>query len=198
MGRMDKVRYKLLIAIKIAFVVYAILIGVRCFIDPMYNKYGGFLAGLVLPFLPEFVSKIFKCKFAFRLQLIYYIFLFVALDMGICMDLYKTVPYFDKVVHFFSGVFTALVGHYALVYFKVNKSPNLFKAMFIMFFSMAIAVLWEFFEFGCDKLLGQSMQQLVSVGVDDTMFDLLCATVGAGLGGYLLTVPNLVNYLEEL
>ena len=42
------------------------------------------------------------------------------------------------------------------------------------------------------------MQQLVSVGVDDTMFDLLCATVGAGLGGYLLTVPNLVNYLEEL
>ena len=195
---MDKARRIILVAIKLSLLIYAVLVGIRCVVDPMYSKYGGFIAGLVLPFLPEFVSKLFKCKFAFRLQLIYYIFLFVALDMGICMDLYKTVPYFDKVVHFFSGVFTALVGHYALVYFKVNKSPILFKAMFIMFFSMAIAVLWEFFEFGCDKLLGQSMQQLVSVGVDDTMFDLLCATVGAGLGGYLLTVPNLVEFLEEL
>ena len=66
-----------------------------------------------------------------------------------------------------------------------------------MFFSMAIAVLWEFFEFGCDKFLGQSMQQLVSVGVDDTMFDLLAATIGAAIGGYLLIIPHFVDYLEE-
>ena len=65
-----------------------------------------------------------------------------------------------------------------------------------MFFSMAIAVIWEFFEFACDKFLGQSMQQLISVGVDDTMFDLLAATLGAGLGGWLLTIPHLVEYLE--
>ncbi|MBO4855595.1 hypothetical protein J5500_04300 [Candidatus Saccharibacteria bacterium] len=195
---MEKARRVILISIKVAFVIYALLVGTRCLIDPEYSKYGGFIAGLVLPFLPELVSAVFKCKFAFRLQLIYYIFLFIALDMGICMDLYKTVPYFDKTVHFFSGIFSALVGHYALVYFKANKHSKLFKAMFIMFFSMAIAVTWEFFEFGCDKLLGQSMQQLVSVGVDDTMYDLICATIGAGLGGYLLTIPNLVEYLEEL
>lgn len=195
---MEKARRVILVLIKVALLVYALLVGVRCFIDPEYNKYGGFLAGLFLPFLPEIVSKVFKCKFAFRLQLLYYFFLFVALDMGICMDLYKTVPYFDKAVHFCSGIFSAIVGHYALVYFKANKSPKLFKAMFIMFFSMAIAVMWEFFEFGCDKILGQSMQQLVSVGVDDTMYDLICATIGAGIGGYLLTIPNLVEYLEEL
>ena len=195
---MEKARRVILISIKVAFVIYALLVGTRCLIDPEYSKYGGFIAGLVLPFLPELVSAVFKCKFAFRLQLIYYIFLFIALDMGICMDLYKTVPYFDKTVHFFSGIFSALVGHYALVYFKANKHSKLFKAMYIMFFSMAIAVTWEFFEFGCDKLLGQSMQQLVSVGVDDTMYDLICATIGAGLGGYLLTIPNLVEYLEEL
>ena len=65
-----------------------------------------------------------------------------------------------------------------------------------MFFSMAIGVIWEFFEFGCDKFLGQSMQQLISVGVDDTMFDLIAATLGAGLGGYLLIIPNFVEYLE--
>ena len=176
--------------------LFAVVVGIKCFTDPTYNKYGGFLAGLVLPFLPEVVEKIFKCKFTFRISLIYYAFLFIALDMGICMDLYKTWPFFDKAVHFCSGVFSALVGHYALVYFKVNKSPKLFKAMFIMFFSMAIGVIWEFFEFGCDKFLGQSMQQLISVGVDDTMFDLIAATLGAGLGGYLLIIPNFVEYLE--
>lgn len=195
---MKKLRRGFLIAIKLCLLVYAILTGIRCLVDPGYSKYGGFLAGLFLPFIPNIVEKVFKCKFAFRIELLYYAFIFVALDMGICMDLYKTVPYFDKTVHFCSGVFSALVGHYALVYFKVNKSPKLFKAMFIMLFSIAIAVLWEFFEFGCDKLLGQSMQQLISVGVDDTMFDLICATVGAGLGGYLLTIPNFVEYLEEL
>ena len=195
---MKKLRRGFLIAIKLCLLVYAILTGIRCLVDPGYSKYGGFLAGLFLPFIPNIVEKVFKCKFAFRIELLYYAFIFVALDMGICMDLYKTVPYFDKTVHFCSGVFSALVGHYALVYFKVNKSPKLFKVMFIMFFSIAIAVLWEFFEFGCDKLLGQSMQQLISVGVDDTMFDLICATVGAGLGGYLLTIPNFVEYLEEL
>jgi hypothetical protein len=40
------------------------------------------------------------------------------------------------------------------------------------------------------------MQQLISVGVDDTMFDLIAATLGAGLGGYLLIIPNFVEYLE--
>jgi hypothetical protein len=168
---MSNFRRGFLIAIKLCLLAYAVLTGIRCFIDPEYSKYGGFLAGLVLPFLPEIVGKIFKCKFSFGLELLYYAFVFVALDMGICMDLYKTWPFFDKAVHFCSGVFSALVGHYALVYFKVNKSPKLFKAMFIMLFSMAIGVIWEFFEFGCDKFLGQSMQQLISVGVDDTMFD---------------------------
>lgn len=185
-----------LLFIKVALLLFAVAVGIKCFTDPSYSKYGGFLAGLVLPFLPDAVERIFKCKFAFKIQLLYFAFLFVALDMGICMDLYKLWPFFDKIVHFCSGVFSALVGHYALVYFKVNKSSKIFKAMFIMFFSMAIAVLWEFFEFGCDKFLGQSMQQLISTGVDDTMFDLIAATLGAGLGGYLLTIPNLVEYLE--
>ena len=193
---MKQYKRGILLFIKVSLLLFAVVVGIKCFTEPTYNKYGGFLAGLVLPFLPEAVEKIFKCKFTFRISLIYYAFLFVALDMGICMDLYRLWPFFDKAVHFCSGVFSALVGHYALVYFKVNKSPKLFKAMFIMFFSMAIGVIWEFFEFGCDKFLGQSMQQLISVGVDDTMFDLIAATLGASLGGYLLIIPNFIEYLE--
>lgn len=191
-------RRKFLVFIQILLVIYAILVGVRCFIDPDYNKYGGFISGLFLPFLPNLVRKLFKCKFPFRIELIYYIFFFIALDMGICMDLYRTWPFFDKAVHFCSGVLSALVGYYALIYFKASRTPRIFKALFIMFFSISIAVLWEFFEFACDKLLGQSMQQLISVGVDDTMYDLLAATIGAALGGFLMAHPKIVKYLEAL
>ena len=138
-----------------------------------------------------------KNKMTFRIQLLYYIFLFVALDLGICMDLYKTVPYFDKVVHFGSGVLSAIVGYYAIVFFKAEKTSQIFRSLFIIFTCIAIAVAWEFFEFACDKFLGQSMQQLVSVGVDDTMFDLLAATGGAIIGAILFTSPAFVGKLEK-
>ncbi len=194
---MKNIRRVVLLIIKAALLLFAGAVGVRCILDPNYSKYGGLIAGLLLPFGPELIQKIFKCKFSFRIELIYYVFVFIALDMGICMDLYKTVPFFDKVVHLCSGVLSALVGHYMLVYFRANKTPKLFKACFIMFCSISIAVAWEFFEFACDKFLGQSMQQLVSIGVDDTMYDLLMATIGSGIGGFLLTIPHFVEYLEE-
>ena len=194
---MDKKSRGILIATKVALLIFAVLVGINCVVSPNYNKYGGFLAGLFLPFLPELVARIFKCKISFRIELLYYIFLFIALDVGICMNLYKTWPFFDKIVHLLSGILSALVGHYSLRYFNAHKNNKVFKALYIMFCSISIAVMWEFFEFACDKFLGQSMQQLITTGVDDTMLDLLSATIGAAIGGYLLTVPNLIKYLES-
>ncbi len=193
---MDKLRRTVLIIMKIALLVFAVAVCIKCFTDPNYSKYGGFISGLLLPFLPELLYLSLKARMSFRIELIYYIFVFVALDMGICMDYYATVPYFDKIVHLASGILSALVGHYMLVYFKANKTSKVFKAFFIMFCSISIAVAWEFFEFSCDKFLGQSMQELISTGVDDTMIDLLMAVIGSGIGGFLLTIPNFVEYLE--
>jgi hypothetical protein len=66
-----------------------------------------------------------------------------------------------------------------------------------MFFSMAIATAWEFFEFAMDKFFGFCMQQLISVGLDDTMFDLLAATIGAAFGGWLMSRKGVSQYLIE-
>jgi hypothetical protein len=41
------------------------------------------------------------------------------------------------------------------------------------------------------------MQQLVSVGVDDTMFDLLSAAAGSIIGAVLMTTPSFVKMLEN-
>ena len=194
---MNKIERAILYILRAAFVGLAIFFLVRILTDPNYNKWGGVIAGLALPFLPPVVEKVYKSHISFRIQLVYYVFLFISLDLGICLDWYKTAPYFDKAVHFGSGVLSALVGYYALVYFKVMKNPRGFKILFIVSLCMLIAVGWECFEFASDKFLGQHMQQLISVGVDDTMFDLLAAAAGSIIGAVLMTTPRFVKMLEK-
>ena len=194
---MNKIERAIIYILRAAFVGLAIFFLVRILVDPNYSKWGGVIAGLALPFLPPVVEKVYKSHISFRIQLVYYVFLFISLDLGICLDWYKTAPYFDKAVHFGSGVLSALVGYYALVYFKVMKNPRGFKILFIVSLCMLVAVGWECFEFCCDKFLGQHMQQLVSVGVDDTMFDLLAAAAGSIIGAALMTTPRFVKMLEK-
>lgn len=183
--------------IRACFIILALLFLIRIFIDPNYNKWGGVLAGIGLPFLPPIIEKVYKSHISFRIQLLFYIFLFIALDLGICMDWYKTVTFFDKIIHFGSGILSALVGYYGLSYFKALKTPRGFKVLFIISVCALIAVGWECFEFACDKFLGQHMQQLVSVGPDDTMYDLIGAIGGSIIGALLMTTPKVVKILEN-
>lgn len=194
---MNKVERALVYVIRGCFIVLALLFLVKIFADPNYNKWGGVIAGIGLPFLPPIIEKVYKSHISFRIQLIFYVFLFVALDLGICLDWYKTAPYFDKIIHFGSGILSALVGYYGLKYFKVVKTPRGFKVLFIISVCALIAVGWECFEFACDKFLGQSMQQLVSKGVDDTMFDLISAFLGSLIGAALFTIPGVMKALEK-
>ena len=155
------------------------------FTEPGYSEIGGILAGLVLPFLPEIFAAIFKIKFSVRIELAYYLFIFLALDLGICLNWYEFVPYYDKAVHMLSGVFSAVIAYYVLIYFGAKYTHKGFRRLFIICFSLAVAVCWEFFEFFCDKVLGQHMQELIQQGVDDTMWDLIVAFIGSLIGGLL-------------
>ena len=194
---MNKTRKLVLLTFKISIIVIAIVFLFRCIFDPNYSKWGGVIAGVILPFLPEIFSKLFRIKISYRVELMYYIFLILALSLGISADLYKTVPLYDKAVHTLSGAGTALIGFYMLRYFKAEKTPAVFRGMFMIFFSISVAVSWEFFEFFCDKCLGQHMQQLVTTGVDDTMLDMLVATIGAIIGGVLMANKKVQNFLEK-
>ncbi len=194
---MNKTRKIVLLTFKISVIVIAIVFLFRCIFDPNYSKWGGVIAGVILPFLPEIFSKLFCIKISYRVELMYYTFLILALSLGISADLYKTVPLYDKAVHTLSGAGTALIGFYMLRYFKAEKTPAVFRGMFMIFFSISVAVAWEFFEFFCDKCLGQHMQQLVTTGVDDTMLDMLVATIGAIIGGVLMANKKVQNFLEK-
>ena len=111
--------------------------------------------GLVL--LPAMMERLFRC----RLCLPVYIFALVyALGpmMGQCWNFYYTISWWDKLLHICGGVMFAIVGAYVFELLTKRKDHFVGAAIFALCFSMAIAALWEFVEFGADRFLGMDMQ----------------------------------------
>ncbi|MCL2002287.1 hypothetical protein FWG76_02675, partial [Candidatus Saccharibacteria bacterium] len=105
------------------------------------------------------------------------------------------IPHWDTILHFLSGILLGILG-YTLISFlnssqdiPVSLSP-VFVALFIFSFSMALAVLWEIYEFSVDYFFGFNTQSwmlgdgTVLVGraaLTDTMKDFIAAAIGAAI-----------------
>ena len=129
--------------------------------------------GLVL--LPAMMERLFRC----RLCLPVYIFALVYAVgpmMGQCWNFYYTISWWDKLLHMSGGVMFAIVGAYFFELLTKRKDHFVGAAIFALCFSMAIAVLWEFCEFGADTFWGMDMQ-------DDTVIHSLTSyLLGESLG----------------
>ena len=167
--------------------------------------------GLVL--LPAMMERLFRC----RLCLPVYIFsLMYAVGpmMGQCWNFYYTISWWDKLLHISGGVMFVIVGAYFFELLTKRKDHFVGAAIFALCFSMAIAVLWEFVEFGADHFLGMDMQDdmLVThltsyllgegVGVTGSVENIQSVVVnGIQLPGYIdigLTDSMLDMMLESL
>ena len=167
--------------------------------------------GLVL--LPAMMERLFRC----RLCLPVYIFALVYAVgpmMGQCWNFYYTISWWDKLLHICGGVMFAIVGAYVFELLTKRKDHFFGAAIFALCFSMAIAALWEFVEFGADHFLGMDMQDdmLVthltsyllgeSVGVTGSVANIQSVVVnGITLPGYIdigLTDSMLDMMLESL
>ena len=110
--------------------------------------------GLVL--LPAMMERLFRC----RLCLPVYIFALVYAVgpmLGQCWNFYYTISWWDKLLHTCGGVAFALFGAYLFERFS-GQQKYILCAVFAFCFSVTLSVLWEFFEFGADTLLGTDMQ----------------------------------------
>ena len=125
---------------------------------------------VVLVALPFLLEKLFHC----RISLPLYIFALayaIGPMLGHCWKLYYTLPGWDKLLHTTGGVMFAVLGAYLFDLLMRGQNHQTAKVIFSLCFSMAVAVLWEFCEFGADTFLGMDMQ-----------YD----TVVHGLNSYLL------------
>lgn len=124
------------------------------------------------------IQKIFKIKINEYLNFIFVLFIFIAHFLGVVVDLYSKIYWFDKFTHFLSGVLTSFIAIYLLV--KCNiKGKTLFNILFIIAFTMMIAGLWEIFEYTSSCLFNLDPQRVLQTGVSDTMGDIIVALLGS-------------------
>ena len=132
-------------------------------------------------FLVRMVRHFFHIKIDDTTELIYILFIIFAQLIGSTFKVYDLIGCYDNIVHYSSGVLTST---FALVLLNNSKlkNRNLFTdIIFILSFTLAVASLWEFFEFTCDHLLGGDAQRVLESGVTDTMTDMICAFLGSSL-----------------
>ena len=177
---------------------------------------------LILYVLPQFVEKRMRIEIPSVLEIIIFVFVFLAEIFGEMASFFLKVTYWDTMLHTTAGFLLAAVG-FSLVNLlnesekvKVQLSP-VYLAVVAFCFSMTMGVLWEFFEYGADHLLLLDMQKdtvinqiatvdldptlsntpVVISGITDTILELSDgSTYRLGLGGYLDI--GIIDTMEDL
>lgn len=167
-------------------IAIAIIVGVGYGIQDSFHGdfYGALICFAIIPVMlaPYILKKVFGIKINNQVETIYLIFIFFAHFLGSIIDLYHYLNGYDKVMHFLSGMLSALIGFVLLVKLEEYKRKKLlFTIIFIMAISLSIGALWEFYEFTADNLFGKDAQNVLTTGVDDTMWDMIMAFLGASL-----------------
>lgn len=114
--------------------------------------------------IPLMANRLFSVTLSKELQAIILLFVFASEILGEIGCFYTYITWWDTMLHTVNGFLMAAIG-FALIdvmnnapQFHINLSP--FFVVFVAFcFSMTIGVLWEFFEFGADRLFGFDMQK---------------------------------------
>ena len=172
---------------------------------------------LLLLIVPSFLQVTFKIELPTTLEIIVLFFIFAAEILGEINEFYLLFPFWDTVLHTLNGFLAAAIG-FSLVDL-LNRSERtvfhlspVFTAIVAFCFSMTIGVVWEFFEFGMDQILGFDMQKdtvlfaITSVMLNpdgrnvpvtiDQIREVLINGQPLGVGGYLDI--GLIDTMEDL
>lgn len=156
--------------------------------------------------LPFFIQQNFGIELPSTLEIIILLFIFASEILGELKCYFITYPHWDSMLHTTTGFLCAAMG-FALIdilnrnsKIKFQLSP-IYVAVAAFCFSMTVGVLWEFFEFGMDRLFMMDMQKdtvvnaITSVMLDPTNSNIPVTIDGItsvtingqelGLGGYL-------------
>lgn len=106
------------------------------------------------------------------------IFILLSVFAGRTLSAYSLVPYWDKILHFLSGFIAVAAGRQIYTYLKGDIKNKALMNLFALFLAIAVAAVWEIYEFAGDTLLGLSSQ---NGSLPDTMWDIIAGTASAVL-----------------
>lgn len=165
------------------------------------QRFLGDLSMVFVLLIPKILRKIFKIKITDAMELIYVIFMILAQFLGSVVNLYNndTTWWYDLFTHFLSGVLTTVLALVIMNWLGVYKDKNKwFNFIFMISFTLMIASLWEFLEFGTDNLLGMNVQHSVETGVRDTMEDMLVAFAGSMIVSVTYLLEGKKGFIKKL
>lgn len=134
------------------------------FLNGNYENVFLCLVTLALMIGPSFVQARFRIELPSVLEIIILMFIFASEILGEINKFYVIFPFWDTVLHTLNGFLAAAIG-FSMIdllnrseWVKSRLSP-LYVSMMSFCFSMTIGVIWEFFEYFMDRLLGLDMQK---------------------------------------
>ncbi|MFZ7133765.1 MAG: hypothetical protein ACOWWR_15570 [Eubacteriales bacterium] len=151
--------------------------------------------GLFLPALQSVVLIIilwiitFKYYYIFKDNMLLFmtnLFIFAAGYLGLVLHFYDKIWFYDLVIHFYAGVMLIQYGLLVIAYLKqyqIKINNDYLLALFLLFFSISMLLLWEFLEYVLDLLWNTDHTHYEETGLHDTMSDLM-----VGIAGSLLTL----------
>ncbi|WP_211750389.1 hypothetical protein [Paenibacillus sp. Marseille-Q4541] len=179
-------------------VVFEMILYIICAVSIIYfgvtGNYGkSFQAGLIIFVLLLFRGLITWTKSELPQALRFSVLIFITITMMLAnlFNMYAVIPYLDKIEHLLSGVILFFAGQFIIVKMAKRKGlgslPSNIIIWFSLFFSVAMAGMWEIYEFTVDHLFGLKSQ---NGSLPDTMFDIICGTMGAVFASFYLLIKN--------
>ena len=140
-----------------AFAAFSLFTVILMIIKGDYYLVPSALVGMMLSFAPLVIERLIGGRLN---TVMYTVCMFYSIGpmLGDCYKLYYVVNWFDKTLHFLGGVIFALLG--CFLFEKMSDSARMrsMAAVFAVCFSITVACVWEFYEYGMDSLLGIDMQ----------------------------------------
>lgn len=153
------------------------------------------LWAFIITFLPYAFEKWQHLKLPTIFIFTVVLFDYAALILGEFGEFYVRFPWWDNMLHSFSGFALSLAVFSTMLYiYRPSKQlKQLSPSMLILFsfcFAVACGAIWEIIEFSMDRIFKSNMQRWQDGGIAgllDTMTDLIMDTSGA-------IVANVIGY----
>ena len=139
----------------------------------------------VLFILPLLIELTFGRRLSNIVTICYVGYVVLAGFVGSLLKVYYIFNGYDKIIHVVFGYIFSMPAIFVISLCQdYRKLKPITIALFCLFFSLSLELLWEILEFGIDRLLGQTMQGAPIEGygvplVTDTITDMICNTAGA-------------------
>ena len=141
-----------------------ILVMIRQIFTANWNNVFLCILTLILFLVPVVIDRKFNIRLPNTLETIILLFIFSAEILGEINEFYLHFAHWDTILHTLNGFLCAAIGFSMIDIlnrkedFHTKLSP-IFVALVAFCFSLTVGVLWEFFEFGMDRVFKYDMQK---------------------------------------